>query len=291
MKARYIPVLLIFLVLGCVQEEKPQVNVTEDGLIITGVSVGISELMPEERTNLDLFLSNVGDSEARDVRAILTGLGSMEATPIKNQLDELEKGGSDVFSWDLKAPRLEGFTTDVPFNLQALVYYMYNSTAWADIAIVPADYVEMPEVKNGTSSGPLRISVEQSMKPVRTYKETTQFSLRIDIENVGGGMISYLDENWVENSARANRVEFLMVKVPTWWDVGEYEVSEKGGWKIINLKEEEIPRLTGGRKATLFIPVEVTQVDAPLVERIYVEVGYGYKVASDPLTVVVKPVT
>ncbi|GEM_PF-2595191 len=291
MKARYFLILLVFLVLGCVQEEKPQVNMTEEGLVITGVSIGISELMPEESTNLDLFLSNIGDWEARDVRAILTGLGSMEATPIKNQLAELEKGGSDVFSWDLKAPRLEGFTTDVPFNLQVLVYYKYNSTAWADIAIVPSDYVEMPEVKNGTSSGPVRISVEQSMKPVRTYKQVTEFSLRIDVENVGSGMISYLDENWIENSVRANRVEFLKIKIPTWWDVSGYEVYEEGNWKVVNLKEEEIPRLTGGRKATLFIPVKVTKVSTPLVERIYVEAGYGYKIASDPLTVVVKPVT
>ncbi|HDD05002.1 MAG TPA: hypothetical protein ENF51_00740 [Candidatus Aenigmarchaeota archaeon] len=291
MRARYIPLLLAFLVLGCVQEGKPKVNASEEGVVITGVSVGISELMPEERTNLDLSLKNVGGSKAKDVRAILTGLGSMEATPIRNQLAELEEGGSDVFSWDLKAPRLEGFTTDVPFNLQVLVYYKYNSTAWADIAIVPSDYVEMPEVENGTSSGPIRISVEQSMKPVRTYKQVTQFSLRIDIENVGSGTISYLGEGWVENSTRNNKVEFLRVKVPDWWEVNGYEASAEGNWKVISLKGDEIPRLTGGKKATLFIPINVTQVDAPLVERIYVEVGYGYKIASEPITVVVKPLT
>jgi len=229
----------VLLVLGCIQQE-PETNdkiITFNGLTIVSFSADITNLLPGETTDLELYIRNIGDFTADNIETKLIGLGEMTALMRGSPLTELEQADYDSFSWELTAPNIAGFTTEVPMTPQATVYYKYFSQAWSDVNIVPSSYSEQVTSANGTSSAPIDITITPSSTPLRTYRDNMPLNIHIDLTNRGGGGIAYF-ESGVENSAKANFVENIVIRFPSEWIITDDSwtlLGDNGAEKVYSL--------------------------------------------------------
>ncbi|MCJ7816468.1 MAG: hypothetical protein MUP55_01300, partial [Candidatus Aenigmarchaeota archaeon] len=170
-----------------------------------------------DNLQLRIRIQNQGEVRADDVRAVLAGIniqdwkatwGRGEMIPIGYLLppDRIQgtegQTAQDIF--DLTAPALPKGTTQ-QFSPQVRVYYKYKTTAVKSITLVNEQELRrlqdqgktLSSTDTKTSAGPLKVTVTTGKfikaREVSTSYFSNIFPITIDIQNIGGGVVSDKD--------------------------------------------------------------------------------------------------
>jgi hypothetical protein len=204
--AIFLLILMVFIFLaGCVSQQQPTQQGQAIGVIVKSFKPSQSQVYSGQSVSFFLTVENVGEEDAEEVKAVLTGLGtdwSGELNEMK-EIGYLQKrlanfpGGLGEVEWEVTAPEgkeIKGAKATVK------VYYLYKSTADGRIKIVSQDYSQThPEDIKGIESfiatrAPIQISVGAS-RPFVYIKPGQQGSIRIELTNVGQGFPYVSEKN------------------------------------------------------------------------------------------------
>lgn len=180
------------------------------GVIIKEFSPDFSEIMSGESVTFNIFMENIGGSEATGIKALLFGLNPDEwkaTEPWEQDLDSLMAadpernlaGGTYGFSWEVQSP--ENLRVTNPYTANIRVHYKYFTYSKATFHFITNDYLySLPtdqrdaESKSAglskistTPSAPITITITAGSRALIVYKDEEAFTFQITIKNAGGG--------------------------------------------------------------------------------------------------------
>ncbi|MEM2741889.1 MAG: hypothetical protein QXD95_07060 [Nitrososphaeria archaeon] len=194
--------LLVFVFLsGCTllgqQQPTDQQKGQAIGVIIKSFKPGESKIYAGQSVTFYLTVENVGEEDAEEVKAVLTGLGTDWSGELNYQkeIGFLPKrlpnspGGLSYLEWEVTSPE----DKDIP-NCPATVkvFYKYASTANGRIKVMSQEYKRThPQETKGiegfiASQAPIQISVE-TVQPFTYIKPGQIGTIPLTFKNVGQG--------------------------------------------------------------------------------------------------------
>ncbi len=204
-----IPIFAVISISGCSNTTGPTFG---NGVSILNWEPTFSSVESGDNLQLRIRIQNQGEVTAKNVRAFLTGInidewGFFGSNPSNfNELlppDRVQgtEGQEKQDTFSLVAPRLPKGTTQT-YSPQVRLYYDYKTTAVKAITLVNENELKRLQDQGQTltstdtkvSSGPLKVTVNTGkfIKARETgFLYTNKFPITIDIQNVGGGVVSY----------------------------------------------------------------------------------------------------
>lgn len=198
--------ILLVLFSACIKEEPKEVQVVKGytyGLAIREFN-SLDKVYPGEEIEATLYVQNVGDEKARDIKAELYQRGSLEllepkiktVTDLSSPDPEFGiKGEIGTIYWTLKGP--EDVRTEKTQTLRARVTYDYTSRASTNVYLVGRDAwieqgVEAFPVYSTSSTGPVTISIiplPAIKVNEKGNKDVVDVVLNLLVRNTGSGTI------------------------------------------------------------------------------------------------------
>jgi hypothetical protein len=209
-----LPLLAAVMVSGCTGSGT---GVTiGNGMAILNWEPTYSSVESGDELQLRIRIQNQGEAIAKDVRAVLSGINLEDWNGRWARGEEIDIGdllppdsiqgtqgqvAQDTF--DIVAPDLPKGTTQ-QYNPSIRIYYDYKTNAAKQITLVNENELKRLQDKGETisstdtktSAGPLKVTVTTGKfikaRESGSYYSNT-FPITIDIQNVGGGVVSYQD--------------------------------------------------------------------------------------------------
>ncbi|NOZ81887.1 MAG: hypothetical protein GXO63_01935, partial [Candidatus Micrarchaeota archaeon] len=211
--------LLVFVVLvsGCVSVDSilaglgPSQSKNVPGLSVTEFSAMPGEQYAGRNVKLSLYLENTGGASTSAVVCLMgqnfkpdgdyrqgfwtTNDPVCKKTVTINAPQEDIPGGTTSVKWTVTAPKVPVKSSD---TFIARVFYRYKTSATVKVPVVSETErialeqrgEPLPSAEVITSQGPIGISVELSPQTVVVPEgERGYFSMKITIENIGGGYV------------------------------------------------------------------------------------------------------
>ncbi|NOZ81888.1 MAG: hypothetical protein GXO63_01940 [Candidatus Micrarchaeota archaeon] len=287
---RFLPILIVVLVSGCVQSES---KIVASGITVTDFSSSIDEVEGMGRTvRISMEIENTGGYSTSNVLACLMGSsfpGRAEdqmwetesdiCQPVDKELyaadpETRSPGGFARFSWKLKSPWLPypQVRTD---EFTGRVFYRYKSQTSAKIWVYSDDEIRAAKQRGESLSKPLEIvksvgpvDIDLSVKqPVSA--ENGYFTVTITVSNVGGGVV-FDDSNFDYGSSDIPKIgELNVVHLTYTYPAGELEADACDD--VVELRMGETRRFSCG--FTIKNPEKIrTKTSFPIT----VSATYGY---------------
>ncbi len=209
-----LPLLAVVAISGCTGTGSTGPTLG-NGVAILNWEPTYSSVESGDRLQLRLKIQNQGEAVAQDVIAVLSGINLEDWGTISSaeeiNIDDLlapdkaqgTQGGTDQETFDLEAPLLPKGTTQ-QYNPSVRVHYTYKTNAAKQIALVNENELKRLQDKGETvsstdtitSAGPLKVTLTtgkfiKARESGSFYSNT--FPITIDIQNIGGGVVSYKD--------------------------------------------------------------------------------------------------
>ncbi len=300
---------IVLAVSGCLGSGQPKGKLASQypGLIVTNFISDTSSIDAGETMGVEVDFENVGDETATDVQGLLVRKGAFTVDNLQQVAEKnLQSLGAaleppitdtpsgDAFRWDVKAPAV---TQERIEDLQARIFYKYKTQGFATINFVPRDIIREKgigafPIDASSSLGPLDIEVVAdqpvTLRPNDPLK--VQRRLTITITNVGEGRVESNAANLPTACSGSKKGLDCIDKVTI----------EGLGTSCID-PDKNVPytetinglRLVEGLegKITELINLQVADQGAATSCQIKVTAEYRYRVDSDILPIVIKPVT
>lgn len=202
-----VPILGTVLISGCTNTTGPTFG---NGVAILNWEPSLSSVESGDNLQLRLRIQNQGELTARSVSAAITGIDTNDwgisgsptqavnlAPPDRVQSTQ---GETREFLFDAEAPGIPKGTTQ-PFTPQVRVFYVYRTTASKLVTVVNDQELQrlqdqgktLSSKDTVTSAGPLKVTINAGkfLKiKEQGYGFSRTFPITIDIQNVGGGVVS-----------------------------------------------------------------------------------------------------
>ncbi|GEM_PF-3133406 len=210
---KYLPIILlvsIIFVAGCIRQERPP-TVTRYGVIIKSFMPELTRIYSGDSVTFTLVVENVGEADAKNVTAMLFGLGKdwsgdINTSKAKQNIGELSKaqpdrkipGGTAQIQWDVTSP--SNLPVDMTYTAKVRVEYNYDTTAVGVLRVyndtylktLPVSEAERIKASSGiesfnVTSAPLSISLVGATTPFIYRTVNQNASVVIQIANIGEG--------------------------------------------------------------------------------------------------------
>jgi len=300
---------LVFI-FGCISGPSDQTNVNEStgevakgtfsaNILVNGKGTDTISLLSQQSAQIGLQIRNSGDSELKNVKALV--VGCIDGVATKNNASIITVGGQDYFSWTVTAPSLsQSEVINCPITIR--VCYDKVSKGYTELKFIPEQYTEAPEPPTSYSDSDV-LSLSFNFPVIRVLCNTTgstcnvnpnanEISGSLTITNIGPGWIDYTNYSTSEglaiNTIRGLRINVTADKVKI---IKLRDVSGLRGWlsnedRTLNLTtskagtEISLLRLVQGKD--LYLPIRLNVTDSliyqsePKTETLNVEVDHGY---------------
>jgi hypothetical protein len=200
-------IITIVFLAGCIGQKEEKITGVATGVIIKSFAPDISEVFSGDPVTLSLSVENVGEEDAKDIRATLFGLGTdwggeSGQKPVADFLQKSQPqykipGGVGDVQWDVTSP--SGLKVDNTYTAGVRVVYGYKTTAIGTIKVYNSDYLRArPEEaeKILKSSGiasfsvtkaPITVSLLGVARPLIYRPPAQNATVTIQISDIGQG--------------------------------------------------------------------------------------------------------
>ncbi len=239
-----VPIFAVVAISGCTGTTGPTFG---NGVTILNWEPTFSSIESGDQVQLRIRVQNQGSMTAEGVTAILSGINIddwLGETDTKNLADlnppnrvQNTEGEIAQETFDLVAPPLS-LGLPAQYTPQIRVFYHYKTNAIKPITIVNENELRrlqdqgktLPSGDTQTTAGPLKVNVVTGkFIKARTggYSSNT-FPITIDIQNVGGGVVSTLDHPEDDYLVDINIVEPPGLSIV---DCGNFDMHQVQLWK------------------------------------------------------------
>jgi hypothetical protein len=286
-----VPILGTVLISGCTNTTGPTFG---NGVTILNWEPSLSSVESGDNLQLRLRVQNQGELTANSVTAAITGIDPNDwriSSPTQSvnlappDRVQATQGETREFLFDAVAPGIPKGTTQ-PFTPQARVFYVYRTTASKLVTVVNDQELQrlqdqgktLSSKDTVTSAGPLKVTINTG-KFIKVKEAGWGFSrtfpITIDIQNVGGGVVS------TQGMSMSANPDYKVV----------FSINQPGGLTITcNPSSNYISNsvtMWKGQSASVTCNVQITNTPLSSVDKnIIVTLDYSYYIdASTTVTV------